>query len=104
MKEPSIITSFARQLLDAGMSREEGLRLVEREFLIGCLEREQGNVCRAARRARVHRNTFSRQLEQHHLAALPAQLRHGYRRQKEILFSRRRPAASAVQKTVEAHE
>lgn len=50
-----------KKLISAGLTLPEIRRVFDRHSLIAALDEEGGNVCRTARKHKIHRNTVSRQ-------------------------------------------
>jgi hypothetical protein len=50
-------------MIAANFTPEEAIHQFDQAYLSMILEQENGNVCRAARRAGIHRNSFSRRLD-----------------------------------------
>ena len=51
-------------MVTAGIHYHEGMKIFRRQYLIENLERQRGNVCRAAASLGEHRNTLMRQLDE----------------------------------------
>jgi hypothetical protein len=75
-----VITELTSKLLAAGCKDREAIDLLKAAMVQARLERAGGNVCRAAREAETHRNTFSRWLKELGLERLPGIIREERRR------------------------
>ena len=62
MTTPDLIFDLVRRAREGGIQYREVLDLARRAYIAGALERNSGNIGRAARDMRVHRNTLSRQM------------------------------------------
>lgn len=52
------------EMIDGGIRFPEARREFERRFLTLVMERENGNMSRAARTLHIHRNTLSKKLQE----------------------------------------
>lgn len=52
------------EMIDGGIRFPEARREFERRFLALVMERENGNMSRAARTLHIHRNTLSKKLQE----------------------------------------
>ncbi len=73
--EKSEVLKTARRMLDAGLSRGDGLDYIDQGLIIAALERSGGNICGAARILAVHRNTLERQIAELGLEDVPRIMR-----------------------------
>ena len=71
---------LAVQLVRAYLTPSETIPEFDELLLATILEEEHGNICRAAKRAGLHRNTFSRRLRPEVIAKVKQECR---RRQRE---------------------
>jgi Fis family transcriptional regulator, factor for inversion stimulation protein len=55
------------EMVERGIFYEDALLAFEKTFIVKVLERTGGNVSDAAREMRIHRNTLSRKMAEHHL-------------------------------------
>ena len=55
------------EMVERGILFEDAVLAFEKTFIVKVLERTNGNVSDAARELRIHRNTLSRKMVQHHL-------------------------------------
>jgi DNA-binding NtrC family response regulator len=55
------------EMVERGILFEDALLAFEKTFIVKVLERTGGNVSDAARQLRIHRNTLSRKMTEHHL-------------------------------------
>ncbi|HKM99476.1 MAG TPA: hypothetical protein VJX23_03090 [Candidatus Binataceae bacterium] len=65
----------ADQMLAAGCSMEEAVRIIREKMLMGALKAAKGNISVAGRKLRQHRNTIARELERLNMSHLPEQIR-----------------------------
>jgi transcriptional regulator with GAF, ATPase, and Fis domain len=87
----------------------EAVDVIRRQMLIESLSLHNGNIVRAARALGTHRNTLSRQIEEHALVDLAKHLRDEHRAesraQREIEFEGRLPVHSpAARKIVRSQQ
>jgi DNA-binding NtrC family response regulator len=54
-------------MVERGIFYEDAVLAFEKTFIVKVLERTGGNVSDAAREMRIHRNTLSRKMAEHHL-------------------------------------
>lgn len=59
-----LVAHTAAELIDAHIPQGEAAYLIKTALIVEALKRSGGNKCRAARMLGVHRNTFSRQLDE----------------------------------------
>lgn len=52
------------EMIDGGIRFPEAKREFEKRFLAQVMERENGNLSKAARKLRIHRNTLSKKLHE----------------------------------------
>jgi hypothetical protein len=76
---PAPVHQTVSLMLDAELTLNQSLEVIEKALITATLERVRGNICRAARILEVHRNTMARRLEYLHLKELPAQIRWEFR-------------------------
>jgi DNA-binding NtrC family response regulator len=55
------------EMVERGILFEDALLALEKTFIVQVLQRTGGNVSDAARQLRIHRNTLSRKMIEHHL-------------------------------------
>jgi Fis family transcriptional regulator, factor for inversion stimulation protein len=55
------------EMVERGILFEDALLAFEKTFIVRVLEQTGGNVSDAARQLRIHRNTLSRKMTEHHL-------------------------------------
>lgn len=55
------------EMVEGGILFEDALLAFEKTFIAKVLERTGGNVSDAARELRIHRNTLTRKMAEHHL-------------------------------------
>jgi len=55
------------EMVERGILFEDALLAFEKTFIVQVLQRTGGNVSDAARQLRIHRNTLSRKMAEHHL-------------------------------------
>ncbi len=55
------------EMVERGILFEDALLAFEKTFIVQVLGRTGGNVSDAARQLRIHRNTLSRKMAEHHL-------------------------------------
>jgi len=84
------LRDVAKLALDAGLSRDEARKHFERALIVEALERKKGNVCRAAKLLRLHRNTMSRMIDLFGMTSLPRRIR-ALNCQQRLAFMRRPP-------------
>jgi transcriptional regulator with PAS, ATPase and Fis domain len=61
------LESLIAQMVDKGILFGEARREFEKRFIARVLQRHRGNLSRAAKDLRVHRNTLSRKIEEYKL-------------------------------------
>lgn len=61
------LDSLIEEMIDKGIRFEEARREFEKRFLAQVLAKENGNLSRAARVLRIHRNTLSKKIHQYKL-------------------------------------
>jgi DNA-binding NtrC family response regulator len=59
------IENLVREMVSKGILYEDAVREFERRFLQCALDAAEGNIGRAAARMGVHRNTFSRKMDEY---------------------------------------
>ncbi len=55
------------EMVERGILFEDAVLAFEKTFIAQVLERTDGNLSEAARELRIHRNTLSRKMAEHHL-------------------------------------
>ncbi len=55
------------EMVERGILFEDAVLAFEKTFIAKVLERTDGNLSEAARELRIHRNTLSRKMAEHHL-------------------------------------
>ncbi len=58
---------LATEMVERGILFEDALHAFEKTVIVKVLERTDGNLSDAARELRIHRNTLSRKMAEHHL-------------------------------------
>jgi DNA-binding NtrC family response regulator len=61
------IEALVREMVSKGILYDEARREFERRFLQYALDEADGNISRASERIGLHRNTFSRKIEEYNL-------------------------------------
>jgi DNA-binding NtrC family response regulator len=59
------LESLVREMVSKGILYEDAVREFERRFLQCALDDAEGNIGRAAAKMGVHRNTFSRKMDEY---------------------------------------
>jgi DNA-binding NtrC family response regulator len=85
---------FTLILVKAGIRRDEAVREFEKNYLEQLLIEHRGNRCKAARAAGMHRNTLSRNIEEHQIDLKRILLMCGGRKRPQP--QDRQPAQSAL--------
>jgi hypothetical protein len=92
MQQDGILVQAADALLDARSNYREAEQMLRTLLFRRALERCGGNICHAAAMVGVHRNHFTRDLEQMQIRDLPKQIREARRKEAEQLDLWSRPA------------
>ncbi len=61
------LESLVREMVSKGILFDEARREFERRFLQCALDEAAGNISRASERIGLHRNTFSRKIDEYNL-------------------------------------
>ncbi|MFQ5790621.1 MAG: helix-turn-helix domain-containing protein, partial [Acidobacteriota bacterium] len=61
------LDSLIDEMIDKGIRFPEARREFEKRFLSQVLDREKGNLCRASKVLRIHRNTLSKKIHDYKL-------------------------------------
>ena len=61
------LESLIEEMIGKGIRFREGRREFEKRFIAQVLERENGNLSRAAKVLRIHRNTLSKKILEYKL-------------------------------------
>jgi Fis family transcriptional regulator len=61
------LEALVAQMVDKGILFGEARREFEKRFIARVLQRHRGNLSRAAKDLRVHRNTLSRKIDEYKL-------------------------------------
>ena len=59
------LESLVEEMISKGIRFEEARQELEKRFIARVLERENGNLSRAAKVLRIHRNTLSKKITQY---------------------------------------
>ena len=59
------LDAFIEEIIENGINFPEARREFEKRFITHVMTRENGNLSRAARVLRIHRNTLSKKLTKH---------------------------------------
>ena len=84
MKDRTLLTQTADQMLLAGMSLQDGAVEIQKEMIARSLLQNRGNMCRVARDLRLHRNTLSRKVHDYGIAEVVRECRAGARIQPTL--------------------
>jgi DNA-binding NtrC family response regulator len=57
------LDALIEEMISKGIRFPEAKREFEKRFLAQVLEKENGNLCRAAKVLRIHRNTLSKKIQ-----------------------------------------
>ena len=63
------LDSLVSEMIDRGILFEEARREFEKRFIARVLQRHKGNLSRAAKDLKIHRNTLGKKIEQYKLGA-----------------------------------
>jgi len=61
------LDSLVTEMVDKGILFDEARREFEKRFIARVLQRHQGNLSRAAKDLRIHRNTLGKKIEEYKL-------------------------------------
>jgi DNA-binding NtrC family response regulator len=61
------LESLVSEMIDKGILFSEARREFEKRFIARVLQRHKGNLSRAARDLRIHRNTLGKKIEEYEL-------------------------------------
>jgi DNA-binding NtrC family response regulator len=61
------LDALIEEMISKGIRFPEANREFEKRFLAQVLEKENGNLCRAAKVLRIHRNTLSKKIQDYRL-------------------------------------
>jgi DNA-binding NtrC family response regulator len=61
------LETLVREMVSKGILFDEARREFERRFLQCALDEAEGNISRASERIGLHRNTFSRKIDEYNL-------------------------------------
>jgi DNA-binding NtrC family response regulator len=61
------LEALVAEMIDKGILFSDARREFEKRFIAGVLERHGGNMTRAARDLRIHRNTLGKKVEEYKL-------------------------------------
>jgi Fis family transcriptional regulator, factor for inversion stimulation protein len=61
------LDSLVTEMVDKGILFDEARREFEKRFIARVLQRHRGNLSRAAKDLRIHRNTLGKKIEQYKL-------------------------------------
>ena len=59
------LESLVTEMIDKGIRFTEARREFEKKFIVGMLERHRGNLSRAARDLKIHRNTLGKKIAEY---------------------------------------
>ena len=63
------LDTLVSEMIDRGILFTEARREFEKRFIAGVLRRHRGNLSRAAKDLRIHRNTLGKKIEEYKLTA-----------------------------------
>ncbi|HSD65443.1 MAG TPA: helix-turn-helix domain-containing protein [Vicinamibacteria bacterium] len=63
------LESLVTEMVDKGILFAEAKREFEKKFITRVLQRHRGNLSRAAKDLRIHRNTLGKKLEEYKIQA-----------------------------------
>jgi DNA-binding NtrC family response regulator len=61
------LDSLVTEMVDKGILFDEARRELEKRFIARVLQRHQGNLSRAAKDLRIHRNTLGKKIQEYKL-------------------------------------
>jgi Fis family transcriptional regulator len=61
------LDALVAEMIERGILFTEGRREFERRFISKMLQRHRGNLSRAAKELRIHRNTLGKKIEEYKL-------------------------------------
>ncbi len=61
------LESLVTEMVDKGILFSEAKREFEKKFIVRVLQRNRGNLSRAAKDLRIHRNTLGKKIEEYKL-------------------------------------
>ena len=61
------LDALIEEMISRGIRFPEAKREFEKRFLAQVLEKENGNLCRAAKVLRIHRNTLSKKIQDYRI-------------------------------------
>lgn len=59
------LDALITEMIDRGIRFEDARREFEKRFIAGMLQRHRGNMSRAARDLRIHRNTLGKKVSEY---------------------------------------
>jgi DNA-binding NtrC family response regulator len=63
------LESLVTEMVDKGILFAEAKREFEKKFIVRVLQRHRGNLSRAAKDLRIHRNTLGKKIEEYKIQA-----------------------------------
>ena len=63
------LESLVTEMIDKGIRFSEARREFEKKFIVGILERHRGNLSKAARDLKIHRNTLGKKIAEYKIQA-----------------------------------
>jgi Fis family transcriptional regulator len=63
------LDTLVTEMVDRGILFDDARREFEKRFIARVLQRHRGNLSRAAKDLRIHRNTLGRKIEEYKIAA-----------------------------------
>ncbi len=63
------LESLVTEMVDKGILFAEAKREFEKKFIVRVLQRNRGNLSRAAKDLRIHRNTLGKKIEEYDIQA-----------------------------------
>ena len=69
------LEALVREMIERGILFEEARSEFEKRFIAQTLQRHRGNLSRAAKDLRIHRNTLGKKVEEYHLEIRPRRAR-----------------------------
>jgi transcriptional regulator with PAS, ATPase and Fis domain len=61
------LEKLIEEMVDRGVQFEDALHEFEKRFIARVLQRHRGNVTKAAKDLRIHRNTLGKKIEEYNL-------------------------------------